>query len=99
MSHSAQSAERRSRVLGVWALVAGLLSAFGSATIYASSVWLDPPNWVRLVTMPLFPIGMIAVVPLGSMAVRGPGKRLAIAGWLATLAGFALFIYAIVSLS
>ena len=49
--------ERRSSTFGAAALVAGLLSLFGSGMIYATSVWIDPPGWVRIPSMAAFPLG------------------------------------------
>lgn len=95
----AASDGERSNKFGAAALIAGLLSAFGSFMIYASSVWLNPPGWVRIPTMALFPLGLLASFGLGIVAMRGPGKAMAIAGWLASLLGVALFVYAIIALS
>lgn len=89
---------RRSVMLGAATLIAGVLSAFGSFMIYGSTVWFDPPGWLRIPTMALFPLGLLASLPLGLMAFRGRGKATAIAGWVASAVGLALFVYAIVAL-
>jgi hypothetical protein len=84
--------------LGAAALIAGTLSAVGSFMIYGSSVWFDPAGWLRIPSMLLFPLGLLASASLGLMAIKGRGKALAIAGWAASVAGLALFVYAIVVL-
>jgi hypothetical protein len=41
----AASGKRGPIGFGLAALIAGLLSAFGSFMIYSTSVWFDPPGW------------------------------------------------------
>lgn len=91
--------ESTSVKLGAGAVIAGLLSAFGSFMIYATSTFMDPPGWVRIPTMALFPLGALASLGLGALALPGKGRSMAIVGWVACFAGLAIFVYAIVVLS
>ncbi|TLN26318.1 hypothetical protein FDZ71_00800 [bacterium] len=94
----ASPTEGTSVKLGFGALIAGVLSAFGSFMIYGSSTFLNPPEWTRIPTMALFPLGALASLLLGSMAFAGRGRGMAIAGWIASLIAVALFVYAITTL-
>ncbi len=79
-------------------MIAGVFSAIGSLMIYASSVWIDPPGWVRIPLMAMFPIGLLLAMILGLQALKGRGRALGIAGLAVAAAGLALFIYAITTL-
>ncbi len=84
--------------IGVWSLVAGLLAIIGVAmvalsTLTASGSALEPPNWLRAVTIPLFPLGVAASVVLGVLALRrNAGRRGAIAGLVLTAVSVTAFV-------
>jgi len=89
----------RSGTLGTAALVAGLLSAYGSFMIYGTTVWFNPPSWFRISSMAMFPLGLLVVVPSALMSMRGNGRSRGIVGLVAAGAGLALFGFAIATLA
>lgn len=78
--------ERAKRSLGRWSLFASVLAVVGVAVIALATFTsagsaLEPPNWLRAVFMPLFPVGIIASVALGIAALgRDAGRRSALVG-------------------
>lgn len=90
------------RTLAVWSFVAGLIADFGVvmialSTYTAAGSALEPPNWLRAITLPLFPLGAIASVILGIPALRRDGRRLAIAGLVLTALAIVGFVVMIAS--
>ena len=74
-------------------MVGGLLPVAGVAMMgQATYGWLpsfDPPGWLRIVVIWMFPIGVIASAILG---VLSAGRTLAIIGLALSVLSFAAFI-------
>lgn len=90
MADSSRAGGRK--LLGVWALIFGLVSVFGMLMIGQASgseliPGFDPPGWFRVVTGWMIPVGVLAASGFGILAaVRRSGRWLGILGMVLAVA-------------
>ncbi len=87
---------------GAWSLVCGAMSVVGVAMIgQATYAWipaLDPPGWLRILTMWMLPLGVVVAVPAGAWSVRSGSRRgLGLAGLTLASLSAAAFVALIAS--
>ncbi len=93
----------RSPTLGLWGLACGLAAVFGVAMIgQATFGWVpsfDPPEWLRIVTFWMLPVGVVPSVILGTLSLKRASRRTpAIAGLVLAVLSAVAFIGMVASI-
>ena len=96
MSGPGDTGTGRANRAGVWSAVLGLVALAAFGWLWAlTATPLDPPNWMRIIGIFFFPIGVVGAIITGISGMRNGDRRWALIGMIAAaiaVIGFVLLI-------